>query len=139
MPDHLSISVAEIAETERFYSAALAPLGYKRVGGHSNSIGFGKDNPNFWLSFTQHPVMRAKESRLRFYLAAENLWSVHAFYDAALAAGGEADGEPGLRDGVGENYYAATIIAPDGHRVEAYCNRFRLNEFGFKTPAKGTS
>jgi predicted lactoylglutathione lyase len=44
---------------------------------------------------------------------------VQAFYDAALAAGGQDNGAPGLRPHYHENYYGAFILDPDGHNIEA--------------------
>jgi catechol 2,3-dioxygenase-like lactoylglutathione lyase family enzyme len=44
---------------------------------------------------------------------------VDRFYDAALAAGGEDNGKPGLRKENGPNYYAAFVHDPDGHNIEA--------------------
>jgi catechol 2,3-dioxygenase-like lactoylglutathione lyase family enzyme len=47
--------------------------------------------------------------------------SVNAFYAEALAAGGRDNGKPGIRDNYSPNYYAAFVIDPDGHNIEAVC------------------
>jgi predicted lactoylglutathione lyase len=44
---------------------------------------------------------------------------VDAFHAAALAAGGADAGAPGLRPRYGPGYYAAFVVDPDGHKVEA--------------------
>jgi len=44
--------------------------------------------------------------------------AVHAFYSAALSAGGKDNGAPGPREGV-ENYYGAFVLDPDGNNIEA--------------------
>jgi catechol 2,3-dioxygenase-like lactoylglutathione lyase family enzyme len=44
---------------------------------------------------------------------------VEQFYEAALAAGGKCNGAPGLRPQYTETYYAAFIIDPSGHNIEA--------------------
>jgi len=44
---------------------------------------------------------------------------VDAFYRAALKAGGKDNGPPGLRPHYHANYYAAFVIGPDGHNLEA--------------------
>ena len=36
-----------------------------------------------------------------------------------MAAGGIDNGAPGIRADYGEHYYAAFVIGPDGHNVEA--------------------
>ena len=41
-----------------------------------------------------------------------------AFHAAALAAGGRDNGAPGERP-YGEYYYAAFVLDPDGHNIEA--------------------
>ena len=43
-------------------------------------------------------------------------------YRAALAAGGQDNGAPGLRPQYHANYYAAFVIGPDGHNIEAVCH-----------------
>lgn len=43
---------------------------------------------------------------------------VDAFYAAALAAGGGDNGTPGERP-YGRYYYAAFVLDPDGHNIEA--------------------
>ena len=47
---------------------------------------------------------------------------VDAFYRAALEAGGKDNGAPGLRPKHHANYYAAFVIAPDGHNIEVVCH-----------------
>jgi catechol 2,3-dioxygenase-like lactoylglutathione lyase family enzyme len=41
------------------------------------------------------------------------------FYNAALAAGGVRDAEPGRRPDYGPDYYGAFVRDPDGHKIEA--------------------
>ena len=47
---------------------------------------------------------------------------VRAFHEAALAAGGQDNGAPGLREHYHANYYAAYVLDPDGHNIEAVCH-----------------
>jgi predicted lactoylglutathione lyase len=54
---------------------------------------------------------------------AENREQVDAFYRAALAAGARDNGAPGLRPQYHANYYAAFVLDPDGHNIEAVCHR----------------
>ena len=44
---------------------------------------------------------------------------VDAFHAAALAAGARDEGKPGLRMQYHPHYYAAFVIDPDGHPLEA--------------------
>lgn len=47
---------------------------------------------------------------------------VDRFYEAAIAAGGKDNGKPGLRADYHPDYYAAFVIDPDGHNIEAVCH-----------------
>ncbi len=47
---------------------------------------------------------------------------MRAFHAAALAAGGVDGGAAGLRPKYHSSYYAAFVLDPDGHRVEAVCH-----------------
>jgi catechol 2,3-dioxygenase-like lactoylglutathione lyase family enzyme len=49
--------------------------------------------------------------------------AVDAFHEAALAAGGTDNGEPGLREIYHPSYYGAFVLDPDGNNVEAVCHR----------------
>ena len=42
---------------------------------------------------------------------------------AGLAAGGTDNGTPGLRPHYHQDYYAAFLLDPDGHHIEAVCHR----------------
>jgi predicted lactoylglutathione lyase len=48
---------------------------------------------------------------------------VDAFHAAALAAGGEDNGAPGLRPQYHPGYYGAFVLDPDGNNVEAVCHQ----------------
>jgi hypothetical protein len=47
---------------------------------------------------------------------------VRQFHAAALAAGGRDNGPPGIRTQYHPDYYAAFVIGPDGHNLEAVCH-----------------
>jgi catechol 2,3-dioxygenase-like lactoylglutathione lyase family enzyme len=53
---------------------------------------------------------------------APNRASVRQFHGAALGAGGHDDGGPGVRPQYHSDYYAAFVVDPDGHRIEAVCH-----------------
>ena len=69
-------------------------------------------------------LYQAKEKPAPLHIAfvAQSREEVDAFYQAALAAGGKDNGAPGLRPHYHANYYAAFVIAPDGHNIEAVCH-----------------
>jgi predicted lactoylglutathione lyase len=44
---------------------------------------------------------------------------VDAFHEAALAAGGQDNGPPGIRRVYHEYYYGAYVLDPEGNNLEA--------------------
>ncbi|EIL97183.1 glyoxalase/dioxygenase [Rhodanobacter thiooxydans LCS2] len=58
---------------------------------------------------------------LHVAFVAANRAQVDAFHTAALRAGAVDHGAPGLRPHYHANYYAAFVIGPDGHNIEAVC------------------
>ena len=121
MINHISIGSADLAKARKFYDAALKPLGYACRSKDETSAGYGSDESRFWILKSSRPVAQNAESGLHLCFDAPTRKSVDAFYKAALAAGGKDNGKPGLRANYGANYYAAFVIDPDGHRLEAYC------------------
>jgi catechol 2,3-dioxygenase-like lactoylglutathione lyase family enzyme len=123
MIHHVSIGVREIGRAKRFYDAALQPLGYRPLSEASESLGYGKAEPRFWVSMVAQPVPADEASGLHFCFEAESRAAVDSFHAAALKSGGHDNGKPGLRADYGPNYYAAFVIDPDGYRLEAYCSK----------------
>lgn len=125
MLHHLSLGVRDIARTAAFYDAALAPLGYGRVwsdirpGEPGQAIGYGPPGGGDKLALKQHGDAAAPGPGFHIAFAAPNRQAVDAFHKAALAAGGRDNGPPGLRHDYGPTNYAAFVIDPDGHRLEA--------------------
>jgi catechol 2,3-dioxygenase-like lactoylglutathione lyase family enzyme len=123
MFDHVSIGVADIARSKKFYDAALKPLGYSRLSDGESSLGYGDKAVALWLGATQKPVKSDTESGLHFCFVAPDRAAVDAFHAAALKAGGTDNGKPGVRADYGPKYYAAFTVDPDGYRLEAYCGK----------------
>ena len=121
MINHISIGVADIARTKRFYDAALAPLGYSCLSEQEGSLGYGRGSVALWISAVERPVAADAQSGLHICFDAPTRRSVNAFHAAALKAGGSDNGKPGLRTDYGPDYYAAFAVDPDGYRIEAYC------------------
>jgi catechol 2,3-dioxygenase-like lactoylglutathione lyase family enzyme len=122
MTAHVSIGVGDIDRSKRFYDAVLEPLGYKCLRAARSLVGYGngRDTIAFWLTQAERPVPADESSGLHFCFAAADAAAVNAFHAAALHAGGQDNGAPGLRPIYGPDYYAAFIIDPDGYRIEAY-------------------
>ena len=120
MIDHISVAVRNLARGERFYAAALAPLGFAKLREWPDAaIGFGKKYPEFWINKRESMGRVAGDSGVHICLRAPDTTSVNAFHAAALREGGASDGEPGLRPHYHGGYYAAFVRDPDGNRIEA--------------------
>ena len=120
MFDHVSIGVRDVKAAGKFYDAALQPLGFKRLSDGAESLGYGGDRPQLWISATRRPVPADEASGLHFCFAAKTRAAVDAFHAAALKAGGKDNGKPGIRADYSKNYYAAFVVDPEGYRIEAY-------------------
>lgn len=125
MIDHIGLAVGDIARSRAFYNAALAPLGMRLLvtiapadtASGGTALGYGPEgDPLFWIGDNErvgegnHIAFRAPSHAV-----------VDAFHAAALAAGGRDHGGPGLRPQYGPDYYAAFVLDPDGHNIEAVC------------------
>ena len=119
MIDHISVGVADLERSARFYESTLAPLGLSRLVTRPNTVGFGKNYPEFWINWRAGMTPVAPDSGVHVCLRAKSIGDVDAFPAAALSAGGRSDGAPGLRPHDRVKYYAAFVIDPDGNRIEA--------------------
>jgi len=126
MLDHVGIPVSDYARSLAFYTQALAPLGIgllmeigqEEIAG-ARAAGFGTEgNPYFWFGDDGAP---GQHSHVAF--AVDSRAIVDAFHAAALAAGGRDNGAPGVRERYDPDYYAAFVLDPDGHNIEAVCHR----------------
>ena len=116
--DHVKLPVADLDASRRFYAAAVAPLGWKLVYDGPESLGFGtgdggEDDEPLALQLGDGP-----HARTHVAFTASRREQVDAFHAAALEAGGRDNGAPGDRP-YGGVYYAAFVLDPDGHNIEA--------------------
>jgi len=104
--------------SKAFYTAALGPFGYRLVYEGDESLGFGvgdggDDDEPFAVELRGTPG-----APCHIAFTASSAAQVDAFHAAALAAGGRDNGAPGERP-YGGHYYAAFVLDPDGHNIEA--------------------
>lgn len=125
MIDHMGISVSDIEASQKFYTAALAPLGVslnmtvtpEQTESGGTALGFGKDGGAFfWIGDNERVG-----AGMHVAFEADDHAAVDAFYEAAMKAGGKDNGPPGPRPNYGPNYYAAFALDPDGFNIEAVC------------------
>ncbi len=115
MLDHVNIVVTDVARSRAFYDRALAALGLHSLDADDDGALYGAAEACFVIGGGSRatPVHVGFRARTRA--------QVDAFHREALAAGGTDHGGPGLRLQYGPHYYAAFVLDPDGHNIEAVC------------------
>lgn len=119
MFDHVVFGASDYEASKAFYLKALEPLGMTVVSEGPLGIEMSADGKTSLC-------LRLKEEKpahLHLAFVAGNRQQVDAFHRAALAAGARDHGAPGLRPRYHPDYYAAFVIGPDGHNIEAVCHQ----------------
>lgn len=116
---HVSVGTNNFEEAVAFYDRVLAPLGCRRVMEHPEAVAYGKQYPEFWVNvpFDNQTATVGNGTHVGFIAPSKE--AVHAFYEAAIAAGGVSDGAPGGREEYGKPYYGCFVRDLDGNKVEA--------------------
>jgi catechol 2,3-dioxygenase-like lactoylglutathione lyase family enzyme len=109
MFDHVGLRVRDLAESTRFYATVLTPLGFEQTTNTPDLVEFGS------LSLSAETPVTAP---IHFAFLARTREDVDAFHRAGLEAGYRDNGAPGIRK-YAPDYYAAFLLDPDGHNVEA--------------------
>jgi catechol 2,3-dioxygenase-like lactoylglutathione lyase family enzyme len=131
MIDHIGFDCNDYLRSRAFYERALAPLGLSIVmalsreqSGGYEGCGFGSGGkPEFWIGSNSGAGAQPVPRSLHVAFRADDWLAVDAFHREALAAGGRDNGPPGLRPHYHPDYYAAFVLDPDGHNVEAVCHQ----------------
>jgi len=118
MIDHITLPVRDLASSKIFYEKTFTSFNYP--------VSFGEEG-KFWAfdvgdgTFFEISQYTEKSLLTSIHVAfrAKDQEQVREFYEAALAAGGKCNGAPGPRPQYTEHYYAAFIIDPSGHNIEA--------------------
>jgi catechol 2,3-dioxygenase-like lactoylglutathione lyase family enzyme len=112
--DHVKIGVRDVEASKRFYRTVLAQLGIPPLWEGDT----GAQYANLVVSGAADVT-----SPLHIGFVARTRDEVDAFHRAGLEAGFQDNGAPGVREQysseAGGLYYAAFLIDPDGHNVEA--------------------
>lgn len=119
MFDHVVFAASDYAAARDFFIKALEPLGVALVS--EGPLGVELCRPGSQASLCIRRV-EEKATHLHLAFAAASRQQVQDFHRAALDAGGQDHGAPGLRPEYHANYYAAFVIGPDGHNIEAVCH-----------------
>jgi catechol 2,3-dioxygenase-like lactoylglutathione lyase family enzyme len=105
----VTIRVADLGASERFYDTVLPTLGIERASSELSVEQQDGDNP----------ITR----EVHFGFRAPSREAVDEFWRAGTAAGYEHDGAPGPRPQYTDDYYGSFLLDPDGNSVEAVHHR----------------
>ncbi|QJE72080.1 VOC family protein [Aerophototrophica crusticola] len=119
MLGHLSFGVRDLDASVSFYDAALAPLGLVLVWRSGRGAGYGPPGGEDILALFQEPGAHPPGPGFHLAFDAPDRTAVDRFHAAALSKGGRDQGPPGLRPQYHAHYYAAFVLDPDGHKLEA--------------------
>lgn len=118
MFDHVQIKVTDYTKSREFYAAIFATLGYQVVFEEAGVVTGWGTSPHDMFEVRAVAPHRPLSVHVHVALKAHSEEEVQRFYEVALVAGGTDNGAPGLRD-YEPGYYAAFVIDPDGHNLEA--------------------
>src|ERR1700756_3363098 len=120
MFDHIGLRVKDLDASVRFYTAALAPLGYEATSQDESVAAFGAGGQSsLWL----YADAQLAHSLVHLAFTANTRAAVDAFYREGRKARGRDNGAPGVRRDYAPTYYAAFLFDPDGNNVEAMCTK----------------
>ena len=123
MFDHIRLPVSDYERSKRFYAAALQALGSgllveeRAPDGRGGDAGFGSARrPQFWIEAAPLPARSTSHS-----------WRRTTRRRARLPCGGargrrQRQRRAGAAAHYHPNYFAAFVLDPDGHNVEAVCH-----------------
>ena len=116
MLDHVAIPVRDVEASRKFYEPLFEGLGAKVMMEWPGGVLFGTDDGMV--------ALRESDDVMPMHVAFRTDRSgVHSFHETALAAGAPDNGAPGIRSDIHEHYYAAFVLDPDGHNIEAVCHQ----------------
>lgn len=118
---HTCVGTSDVARSGRFYDAALAPLGIRRLGNFlEQGLAYGNRAAEFLVLAPYDGSASSAGNGVTIGFKAPDRAAVDAFHAAGLAAGGRDGGAPGPRGAV-PHAYGAYLFDPDGNKICAYC------------------
>tara|TARA_R110000824_G_scaffold52058_5_gene144777 strand:- start:797 stop:1207 length:411 start_codon:yes stop_codon:yes gene_type:complete len=118
---HNCVGTNDVERAGKFYDAALAPLGIRRLGKFlDQGLSYGARAAEFLVLQPVDGQGASPGNGVTIGFKAPDRDAVAAFHAAGLAAGGSDAGAPGPRAAV-PHAYGAYLFDPDGNKICAYC------------------
>lgn len=126
MFSHLTVGTRDLDRATAFYDAVLSPLGIERVvGKYENWAAWQRpgEPARLWVGLPFDGLQASPGNGCMVAFAASSRSAVDAAYAAAIAAGAQDEGAPGLRLHYAPDYYGAYVRDPDGNKLHFACRK----------------
>lgn len=114
MLHYVTLKVADLERSARFYDSILAPMGWRRQEDGASTISWGLIKSELFI--TSDESQRPGFGVVSF--PAKSIPAVKASYESGMENGGTSAAEPGSAPAFGNGTYAARLVDPDGYLVE---------------------
>jgi catechol 2,3-dioxygenase-like lactoylglutathione lyase family enzyme len=113
MFDHVTLRVADLADSRRLLDRPLAALGLEQTTSTETFAAWGD------IALAQASEERPVTRRLHVALVAPSRDEVHDFWQAGVDAGLRDNGRPGPRPNYSDDYYGAFLLDAEDNNFEA--------------------
>ena len=127
MISYVTVGADDIPRAKRFYSAFLPALGYaleESAEGLSYLLPECPGQPDVSTAFFVKPPFDGRPASAgngaMTAFEAQSQQDVRTLHSAALAAGGQDEGQPGFRDAYGPNFYVGYLRDPQGNKIALF-------------------
>jgi hypothetical protein len=126
---YVTTGADDLLLAEAFYSSFLLRLGYQlRISGEGLSYslpaapGQPACSPDFYVKppHDGKPASVGKGAMVAFQVPSQHM--VRDLHSAALASGGQNEGDPGFRAAYREHFYVGYLRDPQGNKIALFCN-----------------
>lgn len=127
MIGYVTVGADDIPRAKRFYSSFMPALGYRLQEGPEGLSYALPDRPGQPAVFPDFHVKPPLDGRpasvgngamIAFQLRSQQ--EVRNLHSAALAAGGQDEGQPGFRDAYGPHFYVGYLRDPQGNKIALF-------------------
>ena len=123
---YVTVGADDIARAKRFYAAFLPALGYGLKEGpeglsYALPVEPGQQaQPDFYVkpTFDGRPASVGNGVMIAFEARSQS--QVRALHAAALAVGGQDEGQPGFRAAYGPQFYVGYLRDPQGNKIALF-------------------
>ncbi len=127
MISYVTVGADDIQCAKSFYSAFMSALGYGFKEGPEGlsymlrvQPGQPDFSPHFYVKPTFNGLAASAGNGAMVAFQAQSQQLVRDLHAAALAAGGQDEGQPGFRDAYGPDFYVGYLRDPQGNKIALF-------------------